>query len=270
MRQFIQAIAPLLARVISMLGRPRRHSRTSAAYHLYEAVFESPRMWLKIQVSCKSQNNAKEFLGSRFGREVPSAIAPEYSLSAPFKLFERSASVANWETIKDHLPDGWDDHEFRIAEGPYPWCETLSDDCDCHGREGRLDALYCSDIGLREDAARRESKSPNVRHHAWRQMMRRYDTNVDTYDEERLKSYREAVLQMVESAQTLVGQEEPDCLYFVIRVDRKNPRGEGTLTTVQRDPMDPTGNSHRMAVSHYRDWEVCSGIIHGLMDVESR
>ena len=72
-----------------------------------------------------------------------------------------------------------------------------------HGREGRLDALYCSDIGLREDTARRESKSPNVRHHAWRQMMGRYDTNVDTYDEESLQSYREAVLQMVESAQAL-------------------------------------------------------------------
>ena len=269
MRQFLQGIATLLTRVISMLGRPRRHSRTSAAHHLYEAVFESPLMWFKVQVSCESQNNAKEFLGSRFGREVPSAIGLEYSLSTPFKLFERSASVANWETIKNHLPDGWDDHEFRLAEGPYPWCEILSDDCDCHGREGRLDALYCSDIGLREDTARRESKSPNVRHHAWRQMMGRYDTNVDTYDEERLRSYREAVLQMVESAQALVGQEDPDCLYLVIRVDRKNPRGEGTLTTVQRDPMDPTGNSHRTAVSNYRDWEVCSGIIDGLMDVES-
>ena len=42
-----------------------------------------------------------------------------------------------------------------------------------------------------------------------------------------------------------------------------------TLTTVQRDPMDPTGNSHRTAVSNYRDWEVCSGIIDGLMDAES-
>ena len=130
MRQFIQGIAPLLTRVISMLGRPRRHSRTSAVYHLYEAVFASPLMWFKVQVSCESQNNAKEFLGSRFGREVPSAIGPEYSLSTPFKLSERSASVANWETIKDHLQDGWDDHEFRLAEGPYPWCETLSDDCD--------------------------------------------------------------------------------------------------------------------------------------------
>ena len=54
-----------------------------------------------------------------------------------------------------------------------------------------------------------------------------------------------------------VWQGDPYCLYLVIRVD----------TTVQRNPMNPTGNSHRTAVSRYRNWEVCSGIIHGLMEL---
>ena len=223
-------------------------------------------MWLKIQASCLSQEQAVAYLGSRFGKEVPSAYAPEYSLSTSFKLSERSEWIENWTTIKDHLPEGWDDQEFRLAKSPYPWCETLSDDCDCHGREGRLDVLYCSDVGPLEDTARRESKSLNVRHHAWRQMMGRDDSNAETFEEGRLQSYRGAVLHLVEAAQALNGEEDPDCLYLVIRVDRKNPRGKGTLTTVQRNLTDPTGGSHRTSVSRYPNWGVCLGIVDGLME----
>ena len=188
MRQAVPAIRPLLRRLISMVRRPRRHDRISAAYHLYEAIFESPRMWLKIQASCESREHALAYLGSRFGKEVPSAYAPEYSLATSFNLSEHSEWIENWTTIKDHLQEGWDDQEFRLAKSPYPWCETLSDDCDCHGREGRLDVLYCSDVGPLEDKARRESKSPNVRHHAWRQMMGRDDSNAETFEEGRLQS----------------------------------------------------------------------------------
>ena len=239
-------------------------------YHLYEAIFESPRMWLKIQASCESQDQAMAFFGSRFGTEVPSANFPEYSLSGPFRLSERSEWVGNWETIRDHLPDGWDDHEFRLVEGPGPWCETLSDDCVCHGTEGRLDAAYCSDLGLREDTTRRAGKTQNVRHFGWwRQSMERSDANLERYDEERLQSYQAAIVHMVRSAEDLEQEQDSDCLYLVIRVDRKNPRGEGTLTTVQRDLMDPTGNSHRTSISRYPDWEVCLGIMDGLMDVET-
>ena len=57
-----------------------------------------------------------------------------------------------------------DDYEFHIVGTPYPWCETLSDDCDCHGSKGRLDAAYCSDFGLHDETDKRESKSENVRY----------------------------------------------------------------------------------------------------------
>ena len=225
-------------------------------------------MWLKIQASCGSQKQALAYLGSRFGHQVPGAYSPQYTLSLPFRLSDRSEWVANWESFKEHLPDGWDDYEFQLADGPYPWCETLSDDCNCHGREGRLDAWYCSDLGLREDTACRKSKSQNVRKHAERNMMRRDDANRETFDEERLQEYEAAVRHLVESAGALDAEVNPDCLYLVIRVDRRNPRGRGTLTTVQRDLTDPTGGSHRTSVSRYPSWEVCLGIVDGLMEME--
>ena len=266
MKQVIPAIVPLLRKV---LRRPGRHALASAEYHLYEAIFESPRLWLKIQASCMSQEQARAYFGSRFGSEVPSANSPEYTLSVSFRLSERCECVANWETMSDHLPNGWDEHEFRVAEGPYSWCEHLSDGCDCHGGEGRLDEFYCSDIGLPEDTARRESKSLNVRHYAWRQMMGRDDAKTETYDEARLQSYREAVLHMVRSAEVLEGEQGADCRYLVIRVDRKNPRGKGTLTNVQRDLTDPTACSLRTSISRYPNWDVGLGIVDGLMDGET-
>ena len=64
----------------------------------------------------------------------------------------------------DQLPAGWDDDEFHIVGTPYPWCETLSDDCDCHGAKGRLDAAYCSDFGLHDEADKQANKSQNVRY----------------------------------------------------------------------------------------------------------
>ena len=269
LKQLIPTILPLLRCGQSVLRWPRRHESGPAEYHLYEAIFESPRMWLKIQASCRSQEQARGYFGSRFGREVPSANPPEYSLSAAFRLSERSECVANWKTMRDNLPDGWDEHEFRLAKGPYSWCEHLTEGCDCHGTEGRLDAFYCSAIGLREDTAQRQSKSLNVRHHAWCRMMGRDDANVETYDEERLQPYRAAVRHMVQSAEALEGEQDPDCLYLVIRVDRKNPRGRGTLTDAQRDFTDPTGGSHRISVSRYGKWDVCLGIVDGLMDSET-
>ena len=238
-------------------------------YHLYEAIFESPRMWLKIQASCRSQDQASAFLGARFGKEVRSANLLEYKLAAPFRLSERSQWIANWDLIRDHLTEGWDDHEFRLVQGPYPWCETLSDDCDCHGTEGRLDAAYCSDVGLVEDVNRRAVKSMNVRHFRWRQEMGRDDANVEDYDEERLQSYWNAVLNMVKAAQDLKGAKDSDCLYLVVKVDRRNPRGEGTLTKVQRDLTDPTGYSHRITISRYPNWDICLGIMDGLTDGET-
>ena len=58
-------------------------------------------------------------------------------------------------------------------KSPYPWCESLSDDCDCHGEKGRLDIVYCSDFGLREDDAERNTKSPNTWRSEYLQELRR-------------------------------------------------------------------------------------------------
>ncbi len=138
-------------------------------YHLYEIVLESPQMWLKLQASCSSEEQATAFLAYRFGGSDPDPLRPElryvsFSFRVPRKLSDCFEHIFNWEAIKDHLPTGWDDHEFRLAEGPYPWCETLSDDCDCHGAKGGLGLVYCSDLGLHVEAAKRVSKSRNVRH----------------------------------------------------------------------------------------------------------
>ena len=82
-------------------------------------------------------------------------------------------------SIADRLPAGWDDDEFHIVESPYPWCETLSDNCDCHGAKGRLDAAYCSDFGLHDDTDKRTSKSENVRHREYIQSMEERLTGLD-------------------------------------------------------------------------------------------
>ena len=138
-------------------------------HHLYEIVLESPQMWLKIQASCQSEEQATAFFKCRFGGNAPDPLRPHFryvlfSFLVPRKLSECSDDIFNWEAIKDRLPTGWDDQKFRVVGGPYPWCETLSDDCDCHGAKGRLDAAYCSDFGLHDETDKRASKSPNVRH----------------------------------------------------------------------------------------------------------
>ena len=148
--------------------------------HLYEIVLESSQIWLKIQASCCSKEQATAFFQPRFGGEVMFEGLVRVltrSSSVPFKLSECTDSIANWEAIRDRLPVGWDDHEFRVAEGPYPWCETPSDDCDCFGSRGRLDLAYCSDLGLIDEADKRASRSQNIR----RLSMRRAPEGPDLY-----------------------------------------------------------------------------------------
>ena len=144
-------------------------------HHLYEIVLESNQLWIKFQASCSSYEQAWAFLGSRLGGEDPDSPVPEYpylTLEIPTKLSERVGDIANWASIEDSLPDGWDEHEFQLADGPYPWCESLSDECDCHGGKGRLDAVFCSEFGLLSETAKRASKSPNVRHFEYLQRLR--------------------------------------------------------------------------------------------------
>ena len=147
-------------------------------YHLYEIVLESPQMWLKLQASCFSEEQATAFFAYRFGGSDPDPLRPDlryvsFSFRVPRKLSECTDHIFNWEDMKDRLPTGWGDQEFRLAKGPYPWCETLSDDCGCRGAKGRLDAAYCSDLGLPDETAKRASRSPNTRHFENLQQMRR-------------------------------------------------------------------------------------------------
>ena len=153
-------------------------------YHLYEVVFENQSMWLKVQTSGDPERDmpAYPMLQARFGGTTIDRYEPSFSL--PFRLSERTEHIFNWDEIKDSLPTGWDDHEFRLVEGPYAWCDTgakpdpsvageewpyawsntLPDGCSCHASKGRLDATCCSDFGLLEETDRRASRSQNAWH----------------------------------------------------------------------------------------------------------
>ena len=131
-------------------------------YHLYEVVFESPSMWMKVQTSGDPERDrpAYPMLQARFGGTTEDRSEP--SFSHPCRLSERVEYIFNWDEVKCSLPTGWEDHEFRLAEGPYAWCDTLPDGCGCHAGKGRLDVTYCSDFGLPEETDRRASKSKNA------------------------------------------------------------------------------------------------------------
>ena len=131
--------------------------------HLYEVVISNSRVWLKMQASCESAEQAAAFFEARFNG-IDHTPMDGHRPVTPFRLSQRAECVANWVSIVDRLPAGWDDDEFHIAGAPYPWCETLSDDCDCHGAKGRLDVVYCSDFGLHDETEKRASKSQNVRY----------------------------------------------------------------------------------------------------------
>ena len=147
-------------------------------YHLYEIVLDSPQMWLKLQASASSEEYATAFFEHRFGGNDPDPLRPDlryisFSFRMPRKLSECVDHISNWESVKGRLPDDWDLLAFRLAEGPYPWCETQAADCDCYGSKGTLDLAYCSDLGLPDETAKRASKSPNTRHAAVLQAARR-------------------------------------------------------------------------------------------------
>ena len=156
--------------------------------HLYEVVISNSRVWLKVQASCSSSEQSAAFFESRFnGTDY---IVDGHLPVSPFRLSQRSHCVANWASIVDRLPAGWDDDEFHIVGTPYPWCETLSDDCDCHGAKGRLDAAYCSDFGLHDETDKRASKSQNVRHLNYIQEM---EERIARRDESQRKERRQRV-----------------------------------------------------------------------------
>ena len=148
-------------------------------YHLYEVVFESRSMWLKVQAPGDPvrQDPALPMLEARFGGATIDDRARSFAV--PFHLSERHEEIHNWEDVKGRLPAGWDNDEFRLAEGPYPWCETLSDDCDCQAMKGRRDATYCADLGLTDEADRRAARSQNAWHLSYIRGLERAVANRD-------------------------------------------------------------------------------------------
>ena len=155
-------------------------------WHLYEIVISNSGVWLKMQASCKSTEQAAAFFEARFNGTQHTVDG--HCPVTPFRLPQRSHYIADWESLVDRLPAGWDDDEFHIVGTPYPWCESLSDDCDCHGAKGRLDATYCSDFGLHDETDKRASKSENVRH---RQYIKSMEERIAGLDESRRQERRQ-------------------------------------------------------------------------------
>ena len=142
--------------------RSTEGERRGRGRHLYEAVISNSRMWLKVQGSCLSPEQSAGFFGFRF--TGTNYLVDGRPVVTPFRLSDRSHEIANWESIVNRLPPGWNDDEFQMVESPYPWCETLTDGCDCHGMKGRRDQAVCSGFGLHDETDKLTGKSANVRH----------------------------------------------------------------------------------------------------------
>ena len=139
------------------------------SWHLYEAVIGNARVWLKLQASCPATEPAALFEYRFTGADYTPADG--HRPLTPFRLSERSRYIANWSSIVESLPAGWDDEEYRIIETAYPWCETLADGCDCHGTKGRLDVVHCSDFGVVNQRQERSGKTRNIRYEYYIQEM---------------------------------------------------------------------------------------------------
>ena len=155
-------------------------------WHLYEVIVSNARVWLKVQASCSSTEQSATFFEARFNGidYIPDG---EHTVT-PFRLSERFDWIANWASIVDRLPAGWDDDEFHIKGAPHSWCETLSDDCDCHGAKGRVDHAHCSDFGLLDETEKRAGKSPNVRYENY---IREMEERIVQREESQRKERRE-------------------------------------------------------------------------------
>ena len=153
----------------SGLGTVTARKAMRDSWHLYEAIIGNARVWLKLQASCPSSDPAASFEYRFTGADYTPADGQRPVTQ--FRLSERSRYIANWSSIVESLPSGWDDEEYRIVETAYPWCGTLADDCDCHGTKGRLDIVHCSDFGVVDQKEKRSGKTRNVRYEHYIQVM---------------------------------------------------------------------------------------------------
>ena len=233
------------------------------SYHLYEILLESSQLWVKIQSPCVSVEQAKAYFGARFGGEDPNPpvpVRPYRTFDIPVLLSECTDHIANWDSVKDSFPPGWDKHEFRPVGEPYPWCDALVEGCDCHGSEDELSSAYCSAFGLLEDVEKRECKSPNIR---YTENLRKWEERAAARGSSSGEAppYRDAVVRMAESI--LPAEPDPDRLIIVAVTDRKNPRGKGVLITVRRNPRH---GLHEVPVTYYLTWADCLKLIDDRMN----
>ena len=147
-----------------------------------------------------------------FGGEDPDPpvpVRPYRAFDIPFLLLECAESIPNWNSVRDSLPTGWDEHKFRLVRKPCVWCEALAGGCDCHGTEDELSAAYWSDFGLAGDVEQRASKFPNVRYaenlKQWEERAAAMERNSGEQP-----PYRDAVIRLAESI--LPAEPDPDRL----------------------------------------------------------
>ena len=86
-------------------------------WHLYEVVISNSRVWLKVQASCSSSEQSAAFFEFRFNGTDYTPVDGHRPVT-PFRLSQRSHYLANWVSMADRLPAGWDNDEFHIVGLP--------------------------------------------------------------------------------------------------------------------------------------------------------
>ena len=87
-------------------------------WHLHEVVVSNSRVWLKVQASGESVEQAAAFFEARFNGTDYVTVDGHQPVT-PFSLSERPHYIANWRAIEDRLPAGWEDEHFQIEGSPY-------------------------------------------------------------------------------------------------------------------------------------------------------
>ena len=151
-------------------------------YHLYEILLESSQMWVKMSVPmCVRGTGEGVFRHSLWRRKSnPSVpVRPYRTFDLPTTSRSASKTLPTGILSRIHFLRGWDGREFKLAGGPYPWCETLAEGCDCHGSEDELSAAYCSDFGVAGDVEKHARKSDNIR---YAENLRKWEARVAAMD----------------------------------------------------------------------------------------
>ena len=129
--------------------------------HLYETIIGNDRFWFKLQATCWSSRQAAVYMEARFNG-ARYTTADGHRPVTPFRLSECSNEITNWESIVKQLPDTWDEDEYTIERYPYPWCETLSEGCNC--RASGRNIVVCSEYGIQQETGKKKERSRNAWH----------------------------------------------------------------------------------------------------------